>query len=161
MTVDRTEGEPAPCFNCGDRPGTVRWGDSLAVTHGGVQWWCDVCALTVQIEHAEERAARLPELRQRLRAAKGLVPEMALRPDHEFPDELDDVVVKNVRMFRAEAMSPTSWWMACYFENGEHNHEQISFNVSIGKNPKRIVVTAGDMPDQWVDIDAEDQSDDR
>jgi hypothetical protein len=114
----------------------------------------DVAVLQARIEVAEQRAAELPELRAQLRKAKGQVPEMALRPDHRFPEELDDIVVENVRMFRAEAMSDTNFWMCCYFGD---NHERVTFNVTIGKNPKRIVVTAGEIPDEWIDIDAKEE----
>lgn len=58
------------CDNCHEREGTMRWGDALAMTHGFVQMWCEVCVLTKQIEHAEERAALLPELRARLEALR-------------------------------------------------------------------------------------------
>jgi hypothetical protein len=57
------------CENCGERRGTVRWGDALTLTHGFALLWCEVCALTAQIAHAEERAAALPELRDRLQRA--------------------------------------------------------------------------------------------
>jgi hypothetical protein len=59
------------CARCSDRPGTVRWGDALAFTHGGGQWWCERCATEVQLEHARERAAVIPELEQRLEAEGG------------------------------------------------------------------------------------------
>jgi hypothetical protein len=78
-------------------------------------------------------------------------PRMALRPDHNFPEALDDIVVEDVTMFRAEAMSDTLWWMACDFRNGE----RISFHVHIDAKPKRISVSAGEMPTKWIDIDEE------
>jgi hypothetical protein len=59
------------CANCGEREGTVRWGDALALTHGWTQMWCKVCALTKQIEHAKERAALIPELEAELAEALG------------------------------------------------------------------------------------------
>jgi hypothetical protein len=77
------------------------------------------------------------------------IPQMALRPDSQFPDELDDIVVKDVTMFRAEAMDDGIWWLCCYFANGE----SISFNVTIESKPKRITVTTGWEPDEWIDID--------
>lgn len=76
------------------------------------------------------------------------VPVMALRPDHEFPDEMDDIVVKDCDV-HLEAMSATSWWMACTFANGE----EVVFWFSFGKKPKRLVVTVGDTPDEWRDWD--------
>lgn len=66
---DSTELEKPKCANCGKRPGTIRWGDALAITHGFSTWWCEVCALKAQITHAEERSAALPDLYERLAKA--------------------------------------------------------------------------------------------
>lgn len=82
-------------------------------------------------------------------ARRERTPVMALRPDDRFPDEMDDIVVKDVTMFRAEAMSDTGWWMACYFANGE----QVTFWIGIGKAPKRVVVSVTDTPPEWIDMD--------
>lgn len=71
------------------------------------------------------------------------IPVIALRPDHEFPDELDDIVVENVKVFRAEAMDHNIWWMACYFANGE----ELVFHVTRAAKPSRIVVTASSIPE--------------
>ena len=57
------------CANCGEREGTVRWGDALAMIHGGSVLWCEICAATAQLKHARERAALIPELETRLAAA--------------------------------------------------------------------------------------------
>lgn len=78
-------------------------------------------------------------------------PRMALRPDREFSDELDDIVVENVRTFRAECMSERGWRMACYFDNDE----RVAFWVSRETRPARIVVSATEFPSEWIDIDAE------
>ena len=59
------------CANCGTREGTLRWGDALALTHGGGAMWCEVCAITVQLRHARERAARIPEMEARLAFLRG------------------------------------------------------------------------------------------
>jgi hypothetical protein len=59
------------CATCGKRPGTRRWGDALALSHGGGALRCEPCVLRAQIAHAEERAAVLPELRQRLKELEG------------------------------------------------------------------------------------------
>lgn len=56
----------AKCANCGQREGTIRWGDMLALTHGFTAIWCEVCALEKQIEHARARAAELPKMEARL-----------------------------------------------------------------------------------------------
>lgn len=50
---------------------------------------------------------------------------LALRPGHH--GELDDVVVRDVAMFRAEQMDETSWWMACSLAGDIH--DRISFSV--------------------------------
>lgn len=71
------------CPKCNEREGTIRWGDALAITHGGAQWWCLVCALQAQINHAEERAAALPELRERLAAALDSAPKREATPTTE------------------------------------------------------------------------------
>ena len=57
---------PRICDNCHRRPGTVRWGDMLAVTHGGGERWCEICATAAQLEYAKERAAAIPELEAEL-----------------------------------------------------------------------------------------------
>lgn len=77
------------------------------------------------------------------------VPVMALRPDHEFPEEMDDVVVKDCDV-HFEAMSNQRWWMSCRFANGE----EAVFHFTVGKNPKRIVVTCDAEPPEWRDWDA-------
>jgi len=78
-------------------------------------------------------------------------PAMALRPDSRFPDEMDDIVVKDVEMFRAEAMDDDAWWMCCYFANGE----RVSFHVGLAAKPKRVVISVTETPPVWTDIDAE------
>lgn len=80
------------------------------------------------------------------------VPRIALRPDSERPDELDDIVVHDVTMFRAEAMDNDVWWMACYFANGE----QVTFHIGIAGKPKRIRIVATDTPGNWEDIDVQE-----
>lgn len=57
------------CANCGKRPGTIRWGDTLSLTHGFMVMWCDVCAYTTQLDHARERAKEIPELERKLAEA--------------------------------------------------------------------------------------------
>ncbi len=76
-----------PCARCKVNPGTVRWGDTLALTHGWAAWWCERCATEVQLAHAEERAALIPEMREKLAALGG---PMDMPSDHERapPDQL-------------------------------------------------------------------------
>lgn len=69
------------CASCHKREGTLAWGDALALTHGFAARWCEVCALTAQIAHAEERAAALPGLRARLAAALPVAPERGPEAD--------------------------------------------------------------------------------
>ncbi|HYX22391.1 MAG TPA: hypothetical protein VFA98_16225 [Thermoanaerobaculia bacterium] len=55
-----------PCRNCGARQASTWWvgeGGGLAFAHGMAQAWCEPCCVQKQIEHAEEVAAHLPELR--------------------------------------------------------------------------------------------------
>lgn len=58
---------------------------------------------------------------------------VALRPDDRDADPMsyrtlmDDIVVKDVEMFRAEQMDAGSWWVACYLRDCE---ERICWNVS-------------------------------
>lgn len=54
------------CLYCNKRPATLHFGDMLSFTHGGVQNCCEVCSVVMQLEHAEERAAAIPELKARL-----------------------------------------------------------------------------------------------
>ena len=87
------------------------------------------------------------------RARDERTPRMALRPRQDSDEELDDIVVKEVEMFRAEAMSNTVWWMCCYFRNGE----RVTFHVGIDAKPKRVHVSATEMPAEWVDLDADER----
>lgn len=76
------------CQNCGQRTGTVVWGDSLAITHGRTTMWCDVCMLREQFRHAQDRAAAIPELLAQLADA------LAKDPD-ELPDPRRTCVGEN------------------------------------------------------------------
>lgn len=60
------------CSKCGQRPATARWvgeGGGWALSHGAYTWWCDVCVIEAQLEHARGRAAAIPELERRLEEA--------------------------------------------------------------------------------------------
>lgn len=50
------------CAECGKRPGTIRWGDALSMTHGGGEMRCGVCVYGTQLRHALGRALRIPLL---------------------------------------------------------------------------------------------------
>lgn len=51
-------------------------------------------------------------------------PMMELRPDDA--GDLDDIVIEDVTMFRAERMDKNAWWVCCYFDNGP-KHDRITF----------------------------------
>lgn len=60
------------CRKCNERPATEMWSEgALAAMHGAYAFWCKVCVLTAQLEHARERAAAIPELEQQLAELRG------------------------------------------------------------------------------------------
>lgn len=73
--TDATPDRVAPaCANCHVREGTIKWvgdGGSMALVHGVYTLWCERCVVAVQLAHAEERAALIPELRAKLEALDG------------------------------------------------------------------------------------------
>lgn len=81
-------------------------------------------------------------------ARRERVPVMALRPDHRFPEEMDDIVIKDCDV-HLEAMDDDVWWMACTFKNGE----EVVLHFTIDKKPKRIVVSVTSKPREWRDWD--------
>lgn len=52
------------------RPATMLWGDALAMTHGGMEYRCDTCALEAQLAHARAMAESIPDLEGQLAEAK-------------------------------------------------------------------------------------------
>ena len=76
---------------------------------------------------------------------------LALRPDHRDPELLDDVVVTNVSMFRAEMMSDKQLWMACYFPDSD---ERVTFWVTVNKG--KLSVTATEYPTASAEFTYED-----
>jgi hypothetical protein len=89
------------------------------------------------------------------RAKRRKQPVIALRPDGQFPDELDDIVVCNVDV-HMEAMSDNEWWLCCYFANGE----RLTLWINKSKQrdgPARLVVSATEIPEylDWDDLYAE------
>ena len=76
------------------------------------------------------------------RAGRGAVTaedyRIALRPDDQ--GDLDDVVVKDVEMFRAEMMDNRSLWMCCYLEG----HERVNFWVTAKRG--RLLFTVTEQP---------------
>lgn len=60
------------CENCGKRPATNIWlpggGATDMVRSHMQQVWCKHCVLTAQLEHAKQRAAKIPEIEAELAA---------------------------------------------------------------------------------------------
>ena len=69
--------------------------------------------------------------------------DIALRPDDPAdPDLMDDIVVNNVVMFRAEQMDRDSWWVSCTLRDGE----ELVFDVRAKAKPTRIEWRVQDRP---------------
>lgn len=98
--------------------------------------------------HLRELYKRLPPV------AEPSTPKLALRPEEEHGPHnragvpLDDVVVTNVVIFRAEFMDDNSLWMRCYLDNGE----EMDFHVSTKRAPITLIAT--DLPRSFEDFDA-------
>jgi hypothetical protein len=58
------------CGRCGERKGTVPWGDP----NRAHTLRCEICATEEQLEHARERASAIPELEAKLARLKGAMP---------------------------------------------------------------------------------------
>jgi hypothetical protein len=75
--------------------------------------------------------------------------DIALRPDDPAADPtdpetlLDDIVVNDVTMFRAEDMGDW-WWMCCFLKDDE----RLTFCVS--KRGGRVIVRATELPNGFV-----------
>lgn len=54
------------CLYCKTREATLHFGDSLSFTHGAVLNCCALCCAKMQLAHARERAAAIPELESRV-----------------------------------------------------------------------------------------------
>lgn len=74
----------------------------------------------------------------------------ALRPDVDGADPMhidtlcDDIVVKNVAMFRAEQMDRDEWWVCCYLNDA--GTERICWCVKAEGRPKRIEWRTTEFP---------------
>ena len=67
--------------------------------------------------------------------------DIALRPEEDGdPKLMDDIVVKKISMFRAEAMGKCNWWVACYMEDGS----ELRFSVH---SKRRIEWRVLDLPE--------------
>lgn len=55
------------CANCKLHKATMIYTNStMDMVHGSYAFWCECCILKMQIQHAEERAKALPELKIKL-----------------------------------------------------------------------------------------------
>lgn len=95
------------------------------------------------------------------RARRARLPRMALRPDDlrpDVPDAMDDVVIAQPEMVRAELANDDELWMACRFPNGE----EVRFSVTVanGGLDWRVIETPAEWIDidkaEWIDIDKKD-----
>lgn len=83
---------------------------------------------------------------------------IAIRPDVRGDDPmnyatlLDDIVVNHVPMFRAEQMSPESWWVCCYLND---KGDRIAWHVEAKGRPRRIEWTTVEFPDGRVKYEHE------
>ena len=79
---------------------------------------------------------------------------IAIRPDDwnddpmEYRTRMDDIVVRNVSMFRAEQMDTHTWWVACYLN--DDSGDRICWNVTAGARPRRIDWTTCEYPQEPV-----------
>lgn len=71
MTIKGKPSSGTRCFRCNVNEATKWWGDALAFTHGFSQAICDRCAVELQLEHAKERAAFIPEFEKKLKQLGG------------------------------------------------------------------------------------------
>lgn len=56
------------CRKCKKRQATIYWTDGvLSFAHGAYTEYCKICAVTEQLEHAKERASKVPELEAELK----------------------------------------------------------------------------------------------
>lgn len=96
---------------------------------------------------------KLVEQIERLDAQIGAIGNdyrIALRPDDHGADpfdhrtRLDDIVVRDVAMFRAEQMDVASWWVCCYLDNT--TQDRICWSVNASARPRRIDWTGYEYP---------------
>ena len=58
-------------------------------------------------------------------------PRLALRPWEPGGDRLDDIVVREVSMFRAEMMTPQVLWMSCDLPGTGVDGDRVGFMVRV------------------------------
>lgn len=60
-------------------------------------------------------------------------------------EALDDVVVKDVSMFRAEVLSPGHLWLCCYLSAPDGEEQRVTFEVHA--RASRLKFEAVETPD--------------
>ena len=63
------------CSYCHERRATLHFGDMLSFTHGGGLNCCALCCAEMQLKHARERAALIPELEAKVVALSAAAEE--------------------------------------------------------------------------------------
>jgi hypothetical protein len=101
-------------------------------------------------ESLAEVRAQIRAIDAELRPPNGDAYRIALRPDVDgedpySPDTLmDDIVVKDVKMFRAEQMDTHEWWVCCYLD--DETADRICWQVSARAKPRRIEWVTTELP---------------
>ena len=70
MDHDLFDEPSGPCQHCEKRPATTRWageGSFMDALHGNYTFWCDLCCLKAQLEHAQKLATTIPALEQEIK----------------------------------------------------------------------------------------------
>lgn len=71
---------------------------------------------------------------------------IAVRPHDEHEDWCDDIVVKDVEMFRMEQMDRRVWWACCYLAGEEDEGNRIAFDIRYVAKEREVVVTVTEWP---------------
>lgn len=93
---------------------------------------------------------RLTELREHGESRPETGYRIALRPDDGDGDPfktstlMDDIVVKDVSMFRAEQMGDGEWFACCYLAGSD---DRIAWWISAKCRPRRIEWVTTEFPD--------------
>jgi hypothetical protein len=70
-------------------------------------------------------------------------PRIALRPFPSDTSRLDDLVIRNVEMFRAEMLDNETLWMACYLPGTGVEGDRIAFHVRVHKGALNVAMVEG------------------
>lgn len=64
--------DDAICAHCRRHKATIKFtkhGGMLEISHGFYELWCECCYTRASLEYAQNQAARIPELREKLKSA--------------------------------------------------------------------------------------------